>query len=94
MTPDDQEPRLRAAALQNARSNRQARERAEHELVERREALRLSQERLTAALHAASTGTFRWVFATATAEWDETLGPIFATARARDRGRLSGSRCR
>jgi signal transduction histidine kinase/CheY-like chemotaxis protein len=80
--PDDEEPLLRSVALQNAQSILQARERAESELLEAREALRRSQERLTAALAAASTGTFRWWFAQGTAEWDETLGPLFGVPAA------------
>jgi signal transduction histidine kinase/ActR/RegA family two-component response regulator len=68
---------LRSVARQNADGIRQARARAEADLLETREALRVSQERLTAALAAGSTGTFRWVFATGIAEWDETLGPLF-----------------
>ena len=52
---EEEEPLLRSVALQNAHSILQARERAESELLEAREALRESQERLTAALAAAST---------------------------------------
>ncbi|MEO5819793.1 MAG: ATP-binding protein [Vicinamibacteraceae bacterium] len=80
--PDDEEALLRSVVLQNAQSILQARERAEAELLETREALRESQERLTAALAAASTGTFRWLFASGTAEWDETIGPLFGVPAA------------
>ena len=79
---DEEEPLLRSVALQNAQSILQARERAESELLEAREALRESQERLTAALAAASTGTFRWLFASGTAEWDEIIGPLFGVPAA------------
>jgi signal transduction histidine kinase/ActR/RegA family two-component response regulator len=51
-------------------------------VLEAREALRESQERLTAALAAAATGTFRWVFASGTAEWDEMIGPLFGVPAA------------
>ena len=80
--PDEEEQLLRSVALQNAHSILLARERAEAELLEAREALRESQERLTAALAAASTGTFRWVFASGTAEWDEMIGPLFGLPAA------------
>ena len=76
---DDEDLQLRSAALQNAHSILQARARAEAELIETREALRRSQERLTAALDAASTGTFTWTFATDTAEWDDNIGALFGT---------------
>ncbi len=72
-TLDDEDTRLRSVALQNANSIVRARERAEAELVRTREALRLSQERLTAALSAAGTGTFRWNIQTNTVEWDGNL---------------------
>ena len=57
---DDEEQLLRSVALQNASSILLARQRAEEELLRTKEALRESQERLTAALTAAGTGTFRW----------------------------------
>ena len=79
---EEEEPLLRSVALQNAHSILLARERAESELLEAREALRESQERLTAALAAASTGTFRWVFASGTNEWDEMIGPLFGMPAA------------
>ena len=85
---DDEEPLLRSVALQNAQSILLARERAESELLEAREALRESQERLTAALAAGSTGTFRWVFASGTTEWDETLGPLFGVPPEEGRHRF------
>jgi PAS domain-containing protein len=81
-TDDEEEPLLRSVALQNAHSILQARERAESELLDAREALRESQERLTAALAAASTGTFRWVFASGTTEWDGMIGPLFGLPAA------------
>ena len=59
-TLDDEEQLLRSVALQNANSILLARQRAEEELLRTKEALRESQERLTAALTAAGTGTFRW----------------------------------
>ena len=79
---EEEEPLLRSVALQNAHSILLARERAESELLEAREALRESRERLTAALAAASTGTFRWVFASGTNEWDEMIGPLFGMPAA------------
>ena len=79
---DEDEPLLRSVALQNAHSILLARERAESELLDAREALRESQERLTTALAAASTGTFRWVFASGTTEWDEMIGPLFGLPAA------------
>ena len=79
---EEEEPLLRSVAMQNAQSILQARERAESELLEAREALRESQERLTAALAAASTGTFRWVFASGTTEWDDMIGPLFGVPAA------------
>ncbi len=72
-TPDDEDDRLRSVALQNAASIVLARERAEAELVRTREELRESQERLTAALAAAGTGTFRWDLRTNAVEWDGNL---------------------
>ena len=60
----------------------EAQARAEADLREAREALRVSQERLTAALAAGATGTFRWVFATGVTEWDESLGPLFGVEPA------------
>ena len=80
--PDPEEPLLRSVALQNAQSILQARERAEGELVETREALRQSQERLNAALAASHIGTFRLDFAANTVEWDANLGPIFGVQAA------------
>jgi len=79
---EEEEPLLRSVALQNAQSILLARERAESELLEAREALRESRERLTTALAAASTGTFRWVFASGTNEWDEMIGPLFGLPSA------------
>ena len=35
-----------------------------------------------AALAAASTATFRWVFASGTTEWDEMIGPLFGVPAA------------
>ncbi len=73
---DDEDDRLRSVALQNATSIVLARERAEAELVRTREALRQSQERLTAALSAAGTGTFRWDLRTNAVEWDANLDQL------------------
>jgi PAS domain S-box-containing protein len=76
-TPDDEDDRLRSVTLQNATSILLARQRAEEELVRTKEALRESQERLTAALSAAGTGTFRWDIETNTVEWDGNLDRLF-----------------
>ena len=75
--PEDEETLLRSVALQNANSILQARQRAEEELLRTREALRESQERLTAALTAAGTGTFRWNIQANTVEWDGNLDRLF-----------------
>ena len=74
---DDEDALLRSVALQNANSILLARQRAEEELLRTREALRESQERLTAALTAAGTGTFRWNMHTNTVEWDGNLDRLF-----------------
>ncbi len=74
---DDEDALLRSVALQNAQSILQARQRAEEELRRTKEALRESQERLTAALNAAGTGTFRWDVRTNALEWDENLDRLF-----------------
>jgi PAS domain S-box-containing protein len=76
-TPDHEEPLLRSVALQNANSILLARQRSEEELLRTKEALRESQERLTAALAAAGTGTFRWNMQTNTVEWDGNLNRLF-----------------
>ena len=76
-TPEDEEQQLRSVALQNANSILLARQRAEEELLRTKEALRESQERLTAALTAAGTGTFRWNLQTNTVEWDGNLDRLF-----------------
>ncbi len=76
-TLDDEERLLRSVALQNASSILLARQRAEEELIRTREALRESQERLTAALSAAGTGTFRWNIQTNIVEWDGNLDRLF-----------------
>ena len=75
--PEDEKPLPRSVALQNAQRILQARARAESELRETREALRQSQERLQAALAAAATGTFRWLFASRITEWDGNIGQLF-----------------
>jgi signal transduction histidine kinase/ActR/RegA family two-component response regulator len=80
-SPEDETSR--ADALPEAESLLPAHEQADSELREARRALRESQERLTAALAAASTGTFRWLFDAGLAEWDETLGPLFGVPAAR-----------
>jgi PAS domain S-box-containing protein len=74
---DDEEQLLRSVALRNASSILAARQRAEEELIRTKEALRESQERLTAALTAAGTGTFRWNIPTNVVEWDGNLGRLF-----------------
>jgi PAS domain S-box-containing protein len=74
---DDEERLLRSVALKNANSILRARQRAEEELIRTREALRESQERLTAALSAAGTGTFRWNIQTNIVEWDGNLDRLF-----------------
>jgi PAS domain S-box-containing protein len=74
---DDEEQLLRSVALQNANSILFARQRAEEELLRTKEALRESQERLTAALTAAGTGTFRWNLQTNIVEWDGNLDRLF-----------------
>jgi PAS domain S-box-containing protein len=73
----DEDELLRSVALQNAHSIQQARRRAEEELLRTREALRASQERLQAALSAASTGTFRWDIPSNSVEWDGNLDRLF-----------------
>jgi PAS domain S-box-containing protein len=83
---DDEEQLLREAALQNARSILMARQRAEDELLRTREALRLSQERLTAALTAAGTGTFRWDPDRDLLEWDASVSRLLGHD---DDGRLA-----
>ena len=75
--PQDEDARLRSAALQNASSILAARQRAERELLRTQQALRESQERLTAALNAAATGTFRWTIRTNVVEWDGNLDRLF-----------------
>ncbi len=77
---DDEDRLVKSVALQNAHSILLARQRAEAELVQTREALRESQERLTAALSAAGTGTFRWHLRTNTVEWDGNLDRLFGLA--------------
>ena len=74
---DDEERLLRVVALQNAASILRARQRAEEELLRTKDALRESQERLTAALTAAGTGTFRWNVRTNAVEWDENIDRLF-----------------
>ena len=74
---DDEDRLLRSAALQTATSIQAARLRAEEELFRTREALRESQERLTAALTAAGTGTFRWDVHTDVIEGDRNLDRLF-----------------
>ena len=75
--PEDEDHLLRSVALQNANSILQARHRAEAALLRSQDALRESQERLTAALAAAGTGTLRWDLRTYMVEWDGNLGRIF-----------------
>jgi PAS domain S-box-containing protein len=82
-TLDDEEQLLRSVALQNASSILRARQRAEEELLRTKEALRESQERLTAALTAAGTGTFRWNVQTNTVEWDGNLDRLFGLESTR-----------
>ena len=77
-TLDDEDQLLRSVALRNANHILLARQRAEEELVRTKEALRESQERLTAALSAAGTGTFRWNIPSNTVEWDGNLDRLFA----------------
>jgi PAS domain S-box-containing protein len=74
---DEEDRQLRSAALQTATSIQAARQRAEEELFRTREALRESQERLTAALTAAGTGTFRWDVHTDVVEGDRNLDRLF-----------------
>ncbi len=75
--PDREDSLLRSVALQNAHEILVARQRAEDELIGTKEALRESQQRLTAALTAAGTGTFRWNFQDRTVEWDGNLNCLF-----------------
>ena len=82
-TPDDEEPLLRSVALQNANSILLARQRAEEELLRTKDALRESQERLTAALTAAGTATFRWNVRTNLVEWDGNMGRLFGLEAGR-----------
>ncbi len=83
--PRRQEDRLlKLVALQNAQAIQAARQRAEEELLRTKEALRASQDRLTAALDAAGTGTFRWFVHTNVIETDANLDRLFGfTAGAR-----------
>jgi PAS domain-containing protein len=74
---EDEDGLLRSVALQNASAILLARQRAEEELERTKEALRESQERLTAALSAAATGTFRWNIQTHRVEWDGNLDRLF-----------------
>jgi PAS domain S-box-containing protein len=74
---DDEDQLLRSVALQNANSILLARRRAEEELLRTKEALRENQQRLTAALTAAGTGTFRWDIQTNAVEWDGNLDRLF-----------------
>jgi PAS domain S-box-containing protein len=74
---DHEDELLRSVALQNANAILLARQRAEQELLQTKEALRESQERLTAALTAAGTGTFRWSFEKNTVQWDRNLDRLF-----------------
>ena len=83
---EDEDLLLRSVALQNANAIMLARQRAETELLRTKEALRESQERLTAALSAAETGTFRWDISADRIESDPNLDRLFgltegATAR-------------
>ena len=76
-TLDDEDKRLRSVALRNADSILRARQQAEEELLQTREALRESRERLQAALTAAGTGTFRWHLQSNIVEWDGNLDRLF-----------------
>lgn len=76
-TLDHEDDLLRSVALQNASSILLARQRAEEELLRTKEALRQSQERLTAALSAAGTGTFRWDVRSDHIEGDSNLTRLF-----------------
>ncbi len=78
---DDEDGLLRSVALQNANTILLARQRSEEELLRTREALRESQERLTAALNAAATGTFRWNMQTNALELDDNLDRLFGLAQ-------------
>ena len=82
-TLDDEEQLLRSVALQNANSILLARQRADEELLRTKEALRESQERLTAALQAAGTSTFRWNIKTNSVEWDGNLDRLFGLGPGR-----------
>jgi signal transduction histidine kinase/ActR/RegA family two-component response regulator len=75
--PEDEDALLRSVALQNASTILLARQRAEEELLRTQEALRQSQERLTAALSAAGTGTFRWVIGSSEVEGDGNFAWLF-----------------
>ena len=74
---EDEDLLLRSVALQNANAIMLARQRAETELLRTKEALRESQERLTAALSAAETGTFRWDISADRIESDPNLDRLF-----------------
>src|SRR5688500_15419375 len=78
----DEDDMLRSVALKNASTIRQARQRAEEELVRTREALRESQERLTAALAASGTCTFRWDFSTDAIAWGGDITRLFGVSGA------------
>ena len=55
-TPQDEDALLRSVALQNASSIRQARQRAEEELLRTKEALRESEHRLRSIFNQAAVG--------------------------------------
>ncbi|HXG90381.1 MAG TPA: PAS domain S-box protein [Vicinamibacterales bacterium] len=82
-TSHDEDALLRSVALQNAQAILHARQRAEEDLVRAQGALRESQERLTAALVAAGTGTFRWNIRDNTVEWDGNLDRLFGLPSGR-----------
>ena len=86
---DDEDAQIRTAALQTAHSVFIARQRAEEELLQTREALRESQERLRAALTAAGTCTFRWVFSTNAIDWDGDVECLFGPRAAAPRNSLT-----
>src|SRR5687767_3712600 len=58
----------------------QARRRAEEELLRTKDALRQSQERLTAALAASGTCTFHWDISTDAIAWDGNLQRLFGVS--------------
>ncbi len=93
-TEEREEELLRSVAIENARSIRRARDRAEHELARIQEALRESEAWLRLALTSADMGTWRANLGTGLGTRDANLnrilglGPVSSTQPIEDRFRL------